>query len=183
MRLVEGRSCGECTVCCSVAPVVSSVLTKPPNSLCPNCIVGSGCSIYDQRPSACRESYCGWRAYAELGDEWRPDRSDVLILVETDVPAELGATTGLKFLLVGGDQPLSTAPFLGYVSALVRRNVPVSLSVQGPRGHWPVKVFLNKALALPVRRFDIGGVRTVLLAKARMLREGAFEQADMVNAE
>ena len=32
------------------------------------------------RPKICREFLCGWLLFPELGDDWRPDRSGVIIL-------------------------------------------------------------------------------------------------------
>jgi len=178
MQLVAGRECGECTVCCTVAPVRTATLVKAPNTACPHCVAG-GCGIYETRPVECRESFCGWRARPELDAHWRPDICGVMILAEHDAPPPLGGRPGLKFVLVAGDEPLSTDRFIGYVSALIRRDVPVALSVQGPPGHWPVKTFLNQSLTPAIRRMDADEVRRELLRQAAMLRAGAFERADL----
>ena len=177
MQLVVGRECGECTVCCKVSPIATTELTKGPNTPCPNC-TANGCAIYDYRPSACRESFCGWRAYAELDNTWRPDISGVLILNEPEPPPPWVGQMGLKFLLVDGDGPLTQAGFIAYVSALVSRNIPVSLAVQGPPDHWPVKTFINVALQSAMGRGASAAARA-LQEQAAMLRTGRFERADV----
>lgn len=178
MKLVDGRECGSCTVCCTVTPVVTSVVRKGPNTPCPQC-TGGGCGIYPTRPQECRESFCGWRAYAELDDAWRPDLSGVLILTEPDPPPPWSGRTGLKFMLVKGDEPLSTDRLAGYIIALVTRNIPVSVAIQGPPGHWPVKTFVNGALAEPIKRYDVAEVKATLMAIVRNLRAGPFERAEL----
>lgn len=176
MSLAVTRVCGDCTVCCTVAPVATVQLHKPPNTPCPHC-VGTGCAIYASRPTDCRDSQCGWLVYQELDQDWRPDLSGVLILTEHDVPPKYERRVGLKFLLVDSDKPIHSARLTGYVIALVSRGVPVTFAVQGPPGHWPVKVFVNDALAPAVIRYDAEEVTRVLALLVRDLREGKFAPA------
>jgi len=164
-------------VCCTVAPLADGAIRKGPNTVCP-ASTGRGCSIYRDRPTACRESFCGWRFYPELDDSWRPDLSGVLILTEQDAPGAGRGKTGIKLLLVHDDAPLSDPRVIGYLVALARRGVPLSLSVQGPAGCWPVKTFLNAALAPAIARADAAEVAQVLLRTSRALRGGAFETAE-----
>jgi hypothetical protein len=176
VNLVEGRECGACTACCKVAAIAASGFEKPPNTPCRHCTAG-GCAIYERRPDVCIESYCGWRAYAELDDEWRPDISGVLILTEPDAPSA-GGRPALKFVLLN-DEPLQSDRFAAYVTALVGRGVPVSLSVLGPPGCWPVKTFVNEPLRVAIRNRDTEDVKQVLARLTRGLREGAFEHASI----
>jgi hypothetical protein len=53
-------------------------LTKPSGVVCPNCS-GTGCKIYASRPQTCRDFVCEWRRLTLLDEDWRPDRSGVLI--------------------------------------------------------------------------------------------------------
>lgn len=133
MGLVQNRVCGDYTVCCTVAPLVSETIRKLPNVPCRHS-AGAGCAIYTTRPTACRESYCGWRFYPELDDGWRPDISGVLILTEQDVPAKYLGRGGLKFLLLDADTSIRSEAFVGYICALVGRGVPVTVSVPGAAG-------------------------------------------------
>lgn len=115
-------------MCCTVAPLVAEQIRKLPNTACPHC-TAAGCAIYVSRPADCRESYCGWRAFPELDDDWRPDLSGVLILTEHDVPQAYERRSGLKLLLVESDEPIRSVRFVGYVCALVGRGVPVTIAV------------------------------------------------------
>jgi hypothetical protein len=68
-----GRSCGECSLCCNLLHVVE--LRKPANIWCEHCQPGraeGGCTIYESRPSICRQYACGWLMSSNVGDEWRP---------------------------------------------------------------------------------------------------------------
>lgn len=101
----------------------------------------------------------------------------MLLLTEHDVPSTYNRHAGLKFLLVQSDEPIRSARFIGYVCALVRRGVPVTIAVQGPQGHWPVKTFVNDALALAISRHDTGEAARVLARLVERLRAGEFEPA------
>ena len=46
--------------------------------------VGTGCKIYDDRPSACRAFSCEWLVNAQLGDVWKPDRAKFYIARDGD---------------------------------------------------------------------------------------------------
>jgi hypothetical protein len=84
---------------------------------------------------------------------------------------------GLKFLLVESDAPIRSARLIGYICALVSRGVPVTLAVQGPSGRWPVKIFVNHALASAIIRHDATEAARVMVLLVRDLRAGAFEPA------
>jgi hypothetical protein len=76
-RRSEGRSCGDCTACCTVKSVRE--LGKPSQTRCQH-ICAAGCAIYEQRPASCGEYACLWRQGLIEGDERRrPDRLGVLI--------------------------------------------------------------------------------------------------------
>lgn len=75
-----GKSCGPCTLCCSLVPVKEIGLAAfhrcqhvrtPPEAQ-------FGCSIYANRPFSCRSWSCSWLS-SELPDELRPDRCGVVI--------------------------------------------------------------------------------------------------------
>ena len=79
-RLVEGRECGSCTLCCRVLGI--GEILKPPGQTCPDCAVGEGCTIYDRRPLTCRDFYCGFLLMKDLGEEWRPSQSRLILLFD-----------------------------------------------------------------------------------------------------
>jgi hypothetical protein len=68
--LVPGRTCGSCMLCCTVMHVEE--LNKPAGSTCSYAVAGSGCTIREHRPSACRRFFCGWRLDPNLDSLWKP---------------------------------------------------------------------------------------------------------------
>jgi hypothetical protein len=70
MTLIEGRGCGPCVSCCRFFTIAE--LGKPAGMLCRHS-TGQGCEIYPDRPHACRVFQCGWRRWAEVPEDWRPD--------------------------------------------------------------------------------------------------------------
>lgn len=68
---VVDNTCGPCTLCCKVFNIPE--LDKPQDVWCPNARKSWGCTIYEDRPSMCREFECMWLA-ENLDSKWRPDR-------------------------------------------------------------------------------------------------------------
>lgn len=79
------RTCGGCTACCTALRV--SAIEKPAGTPCMHA-GAEGCSIYDDRPAACRAWSCLWlRATPQvLGDRHRPDRLGILLNVPATPP-------------------------------------------------------------------------------------------------
>jgi Fe-S-cluster containining protein len=71
--LVDGRSCGTCSLCCKVHPVQE--LNKPAGQWCIHSVPRSGCANHANRPPACRRFFCAWRLDPDLGPEWKPEVS------------------------------------------------------------------------------------------------------------
>ena len=76
MSLIEGRGCGPCVSCCCFFTIAE--LDKPAGVLCRH-FTDAGCDIYADRPNACRVFHCGWRSWAEVPDDWRPDLTRFVI--------------------------------------------------------------------------------------------------------
>ena len=71
-----GRTCGDCTACCTVLAVEE--LRKPMRWACEH-VACDGCRAYEARPQACRDFNCLWLRGAISGDESRrPDNLGVL---------------------------------------------------------------------------------------------------------
>lgn len=70
-RLVPGRACGTCSLCCKVGAVAE--FSKPAGRWCTHARPGKGCAIYTSRPVGCRGIYCYWMLSADLGPAWKPD--------------------------------------------------------------------------------------------------------------
>jgi len=176
-RLVPGRDCGGCTVCCRVPPVDSDDFQKQSGVLCHHCHEGEGCGIHATRPVVCRDWYCGWRVLPNLGDEWRPDRSEILIVPEyEDIPGAFVERPGLKFVITGSHSAALQPRFIKYVAALVDADIPVFLSLPGPPGYFFAKAFLNFRLKDAALRRDGRAILAVLQDILRVLPLGGFEK-------
>ncbi len=77
MQPVPGRSCGSCSLCCKVQEI--KWLNKPANKWCQHSDPGRGCKIWDARPQGCIDYFCWYMTEAQLGPEWRPDKSKFII--------------------------------------------------------------------------------------------------------
>jgi hypothetical protein len=78
-RLVPGRECGTCMLCCKVMAI--EALGKPPGTWCRHIKRGTGCEIYETRPDECRIFYCHWMLEKNLPDEWKPERAKFALVV------------------------------------------------------------------------------------------------------
>src|SRR6266700_8447737 len=72
-RVVPGRACGSCTLCCKVIAVDD--FAKPPGVWCTHCVRHKGCGIYETRPTDCRTFFCEWMLTTSLGADWKPERA------------------------------------------------------------------------------------------------------------
>jgi hypothetical protein len=80
--IVSGRSCGTCTLCCKVLKIWE--LDKPPGVWCRHCKPGSGCMIYSGRPQECRTFHCGYLTNPDLGEEWKPSHSKIVVVPDME---------------------------------------------------------------------------------------------------
>ncbi len=77
---VPGRSCGSCTLCCKVMAI--EALNKPVGQWCQHCTPGTGCKIYESRPSECRVFNCAYLVSPHIGEEWKPERSKIVLVID-----------------------------------------------------------------------------------------------------
>lgn len=155
LTVLEGRSCGSCTACCSFPPIHADTLQKPANTLCPHCAEGQGCTVYDVRPQVCRGFYCGYFFLPELGPEWHPSRSGVVIRSESfDQDAITLLILRLSSFLVSED-------FAGMIGAWVERGIGIEFERVGPPGHLPAKMRMNELLADAVAAGDLREMQKV----------------------
>ena len=71
-RVVPGRECGSCTLCCKLIAVKE--FNKPPGVWCPHCIKSGGCAIHATRPTGCRTFFCHWMLERSVPADWKPER-------------------------------------------------------------------------------------------------------------
>ena len=75
--IVPGRSCADCTMCCKVLGIPE--LAKPRGVVCTHCDWGKGCTVYAQRPAACRDFDCSYLLSPALGEEWKPTTARLVL--------------------------------------------------------------------------------------------------------
>jgi hypothetical protein len=80
--LVPGRACGTCTLCCKIMRI--EALQKPSGKWCAHCEPGRGCGIYETRPAECRRFFCMWMYQPQIGPEWKPEKSKIVLCLELD---------------------------------------------------------------------------------------------------
>lgn len=169
--LVPGRECGDCKVCCIVSPIDEAEMQKRSNSMCRHRLTG-GCGIYETRPTVCSLYFCGWRRLAFLDDDWRPDKSGVLI--ESGKPTTVGSGS-IVLILVGN--PLKTVReqrLLDFVRKGTDQNLKMFLSLPGPPGMAKAALPLNTPEMRSAAAQSRSQVRLVLEDVVRRLRAHAF---------
>lgn len=134
MTALAKRRCDSCTVCCTELKIETPQFRKQANTACQH-LCATGCGIYETRPSVCQQFLCGWRLFAELTDDWRPDRSGVLVMRKA--PAELppawrSADYGVELAITGGEVAVTRPGFADYAASLLAKNIPVFLSAASP---------------------------------------------------
>lgn len=75
---IRGRSCGSCTLCCTLLPVDLTNGKKPANQKCEH-VCSKGCHIYESRPNPCRYFNCRWLFDDRTGNLRRPDKVGYVI--------------------------------------------------------------------------------------------------------
>ena len=79
-----GRSCGSCTLCCTLVPVHLEDGYKPANERCRH-QCSRGCKIYARRGNPCRLWSCRWLFDPTMREVRRPDRLGVVVDPMLDV--------------------------------------------------------------------------------------------------
>ncbi|SMQ69891.1 hypothetical protein SAMN06295905_1699 [Devosia lucknowensis] len=175
LEVLEGRSCGSCTACCSFAPIRVETLQKPANSLCRHCAEGRGCTVYDVRPAVCRGFYCGYFFLPELGPEWHPERSGVVIRSESF------NNDTITILVLELTEFLISEDFAGMVGAWVAEGIAVEFERVGPEGHLPAKMRVNELLEDAVAARDLREMHKVFAwSLAHIDQSHAWERDETV---
>jgi hypothetical protein len=149
MTPISGRECNGCTACCSFPPIRTEALQKPANTLCPHCTLGKGCGVYAVRPQVCRGFFCGWFFLPELGPEWHPNESGVVIR------SEYFEADTITLLILNLSAFLVSKDFAGMIGSWVEGGVGVEFERLGPPGHLPAKMRMNELLEEAVAARDL----------------------------
>lgn len=123
--------------------------------MCPHCVEGQGCSVYEVRPQVCRGFFCGWFFLPELGENWHPEQSGVVIRSES-----LESDT-VTLLILQLSEFLVSEDFAGMVGAWVEEGVGVEFERVGPPGHLPAKMRINELLEDAVAARDLREMQKV----------------------
>jgi hypothetical protein len=78
-RVIPGRECGSCTLCCKVYNIPE--IGKAAGKWCKHCTPGKGCAIHETLPSQCAAFNCLWRTEEALPPHWKPEQSKMVITI------------------------------------------------------------------------------------------------------
>jgi hypothetical protein len=155
-------------------------IQKASGAKCKHC-TGAGCAIYDSRPPVCQAYYCAWRTVDIFDEDWRPDRSGVLPMIETEhIPEHFELATGIGLMLVGNPNRIIRQKwFQDFVRTGIMNSVPLFLSIPGPRGYQAASVFLNNQQMLDAIKRD--SIKDALEAALKILKSWEFKPAVITN--
>jgi uncharacterized cysteine cluster protein YcgN (CxxCxxCC family) len=175
LQLVKDRSCGPCAACCIHLSIDDPALKKAADVVCPNYDTrAKGCSIYADRPAACRTFYCAWRLLPELGNDWRPDICGILIRLNRTPDGD-----EVYFKLIGGLSVIANPNLAMVVAGMIAAGVKAHLVLQGTPELEPATIPLNASLEPAIRTRDMAAVTDELRqaldrAVADLRRRGAM---------
>ena len=170
-----GRSCGDCTVCCTVPAIDTHEIQKVTGAAC--CHLGQGgCAIYDARPRACRAFFCAW-IEGVMPEGWRPGDCGVLAQA-----VEVAGRQGMSLMLIADAmRTVRQDWFVDYVQQGVLGGVPLVLALPGPQGTASAKMALNTP---DMQRAALGTaeqVRQQLRAAVKTLMGSRFDALPILN--
>jgi hypothetical protein len=120
----------------------------------------------------CRNFFCGWRCTAELDDDWRPDKSGIVILPRSDGISEGSPFPwSWQFTVFGGEEAIRRRGLAEMMFSLIRRSATVFLAASGPMGIPCALTVVNAPLADVVLKGDLPTARATLLAIYRELAD------------
>jgi hypothetical protein len=143
-RVIPGRECGSCTLCCKVynIPEIGKVAGK----WCTRCMPGKGCGIHDALPRECAEFNCLWRTQEALPAHWKPDQAKMVVT--------LHPLNGNIYVQVDPGAPSAwrRPPYYDQLRQWARNNLQKG---------WYVVVFVGDfaTLILPDREMPLGALK------------------------
>jgi hypothetical protein len=154
-HLVSGRECGECTACCVVLLIDDDNFKKPADQVCSNLIEKGGCKIYASRPSVCQDWYCAWRFMGQLGDEWRPDRSGIMLRSDEN---------GIIFQpILDPKEVLITDQAIELIAGGIQQGIQLSMSIPTREGFRSSGMSLNEPLQAAVESRSLAAIQDSML--------------------
>jgi hypothetical protein len=126
--VLEHRSCGDCTVCCTTLKVDTPDFKKPAERSCTH-LGAKGCAIHAVRPHICRTWFCAWRRVAKMPDEARPDRSGLLVSINfVRDPRNCFEGLSINVRLLAGSMAIENGAAASVLDSLCDQLVPVWFS-------------------------------------------------------
>lgn len=154
-HLVPNRVCGECTACCVVLQIDDDKLNKPENQPCINMVEKGGCKIYKERPTTCQDWHCAWRFMAQLGEEWRPDLSGILLRSDEN---------GIIFQPIQDPKTvLTTDRAIELIGGGIVQGIQISMNIPTKNGFRSFGMPLNNVLADAIESRNLSIIKSKLI--------------------
>ncbi len=114
-----------------------------------------GCTIYSTRPSVCQGWHCAWRFMAQLGDEWRPDLSGVMLRSDEN---------GIIFQPIRDPKDvLTTERAIELIGGGVAQGISMSLSIPTKKGFRSYGMPLNEHLETVVATRNFPSIKAKII--------------------
>jgi len=170
-HLVSGRECGECTVCCEALHIDDGEFKKPADKACSQMVEKGGCKIYASRPNVCQDWHCAWRFMEQLGDDWRPDRSGILLRSDEN---------GIIFQPIRNPRKvLTTERAIELIGGGIAQGIQLSMSIPTKKNHRSFSTTLNDNLETAVKSRNFAVIKSSLL---KLIKKAAAEKTDPLTA-
>ena len=118
-------------------------LTKPADQACSHMIEKGGCKIYSRRPNVCQNWHCAWRFMEQLGEDWRPDRSGILLRSDEE---------GIIFQPIREPKEVLTSErAIELIGGGIEQGISLSMSIPTRKGFRSYSMRLNEPLGIVVR--------------------------------
>ncbi|MCP5382816.1 MAG: hypothetical protein H6912_10675 [Kordiimonadaceae bacterium] len=132
---------------------------KLPNNTCSNLKTNGGCAIYQTRPTVCQNWFCAWRNLPELDENWRPDKSGVLVeFTEENFPPPFSGRVGFRFTILDKKKLKNNNKLAKFLIKQINNGVPCLLTFGLEKNTEPATAFLNFALNNAIKTNDINNI-------------------------
>ena len=166
--LIADRACGECQECCIAPAINKPEVQNRPGSPCLHSLQG-GCNIYENRPDPCRTFFCGWRRSRDFPDDWRPDRSGVMAILEVNDQSQFQPLAAALNLVGNPLKTIRRPDFLDFVAKSLRNNIALYLMLSAGPGMQSARFLLNIPPLLQAAAKSRAEMKTVLEAMLKIL--------------
>ncbi|MGL6043519.1 MAG: YkgJ family cysteine cluster protein [Sandaracinobacteroides sp.] len=168
--LVPGRTCGTCTACCVFLQIESGGIEKPAGVACRHLTECSGCAIYADRPQVCRSYNCLWRSVDALPEDWRPDRSGILMQLD-DLPAGPDDPFSVLVILIGPPELMLNERFAALAGGFIESGTALHLTYLAEPGRPSLRLLLNPIIGPAITARNLAEVQALLLNCYRSLEQ------------